>query len=257
MVLTGRTARARVGSSHDPPSVDGAEVGWWHQALGKGVADAAAERVDHVFFGMAVGRVVDPLAASALASVVLKGERSITSAPTGRLPASTRNTRAFFVAYTVLLLEFPDALFQPGEIRDGHHVGQDGPQRRQPDRLGFGALGERGDLLGCPGNTLRHPADGLIERPAANRLDLGPGLRLVRPALGRPLGYPVGARPLRAGFALRDRGGQLAFEARSFLSGHGAHWHARVTTHRASDWPDSRLSARGPGWPPPWMGKEW
>jgi hypothetical protein len=51
--------------------VDGAEVGRWHQALGKGVADAAAERVDHVFFGMAVGRVVDPLAAAALASVGL------------------------------------------------------------------------------------------------------------------------------------------------------------------------------------------
>ena len=207
--------------------MDGAEVGRWHQALGKAVADAAAERVDHVFFGMAVGRVVDPRAAAALASVGLQGvpqprapsqsERSINSAPSGRLPASTRNTRAFFMAYTVLLLEFPDALFQPGEVRDGHHVGQDGPQRRQPARLGFGAHGERSDLLGCPGNTQRHPADGLIEGPAANRLDLGPGFGLVGPALGRPLGYPVGARPLRARFALRDRGGKLAFEARSFL----------------------------------------
>ena len=28
--------------------MDGAEVGRWHQAIGKGVADAAAERVDHV-----------------------------------------------------------------------------------------------------------------------------------------------------------------------------------------------------------------
>ncbi len=50
---------------------------------------------------------------------------------------------------------------------------QDGPQRRQPDRLGFGGLGERGDLLGCPGNTLGHPADGPIEGVAADRLDLG------------------------------------------------------------------------------------
>ena len=50
--------------------MDGAEVGRWHQALGKGVADAAAERVDHVFFRMAVGRVVDPLAAAALAAYV-------------------------------------------------------------------------------------------------------------------------------------------------------------------------------------------
>jgi hypothetical protein len=27
-------------------------------------------------------------------------------------------------------------------------------------------------------------------------------------------------------------------------------------THRASDWPYSRLSTRGPGWPSPGMGKE-
>jgi hypothetical protein len=53
--------------------MDRLEVWAWHQALGEGVADAAAERVDHVFFGMAVGRVVDPLAAAALASVSLKG----------------------------------------------------------------------------------------------------------------------------------------------------------------------------------------
>jgi hypothetical protein len=53
--------------------MDSAEVGWWRQALGKGVADAAAERVDNVFFGMAIGRIVDPLAAAALASVGLKG----------------------------------------------------------------------------------------------------------------------------------------------------------------------------------------
>ena len=152
VVLTGRTARVRVGPSEGPSSVDRPEVGWCHQAFGKGVADAAAERVDHVFFGMAVGRVVDPRAASAMASVGLQsqGERPITSAPTERLPASTRNTRAFFVPNTVLLLEFGDALFQPGEISDGHHVGQHGPQRRQPYRLRPGFLGKFGDLVCGP-----------------------------------------------------------------------------------------------------------
>src|SRR5271166_1357951 len=53
--------------------MDRLEVWAWHQALGEGVADTAAERVDQVFFGMAVGRVVDPLAAAALATVGLEG----------------------------------------------------------------------------------------------------------------------------------------------------------------------------------------
>jgi hypothetical protein len=49
--------------------MDTAEVGFGHQAFGKGIANAAAERVDQVFFGMAVGREVDPLAAAALPAV--------------------------------------------------------------------------------------------------------------------------------------------------------------------------------------------
>ena len=53
--------------------MDRLEFGPWHQAVGEGVADAAAERVDHVIFGMAVGRVIDPFAAAALAAVRLEG----------------------------------------------------------------------------------------------------------------------------------------------------------------------------------------
>ncbi len=53
--------------------MDRLEVGPWHQAVGEGVADAAAERVDQVFFGMAVRRLVDPLAAAAPAAVRLEG----------------------------------------------------------------------------------------------------------------------------------------------------------------------------------------
>ncbi len=52
--------------------MDRLEVGPWHQAVGEGVADAAAERVDQVFFGMAVRRAVDPLAAAAPAAVRLE-----------------------------------------------------------------------------------------------------------------------------------------------------------------------------------------
>src|SRR5271157_4982809 len=53
--------------------MDRVEVGPCHQALGQGVADATAERVDQVFLGMAVGGVIDPLAAAALAAVRLEG----------------------------------------------------------------------------------------------------------------------------------------------------------------------------------------
>ena len=53
--------------------MDRVEVGARKQALGEGVADAATERVDPVFFRMAVGRVVDPLAAAALAAVRTEG----------------------------------------------------------------------------------------------------------------------------------------------------------------------------------------
>ena len=53
--------------------MDRVKAGPWRQALGEGIANAAAERVDHVFFGMAVGRVVDRFAAAALAAVRLEG----------------------------------------------------------------------------------------------------------------------------------------------------------------------------------------
>jgi hypothetical protein len=235
VVLTGSTARARAGSSQDPPSMDSAEVGRWHQALRKGVADAAAERVDHVFFGMTVGRVVDPLASPALASVSLKGvpqprapwveqrERSTTMAAAGRRRVSIRSSRVFFVPCTVLLLELRDAPFKPDEISDGHHVGQHGPQRRQPDRLRPGFLGKFGDLVGCPGSPMGHSADGLVEVAAAIRLNLGSDLRFAGPALSRPLGHAVGACPISTRFCRRQRGGELALEARSFFFRHGTH----------------------------------
>ncbi len=52
--------------------MDRAKLGFGHQAFGKGVANAAAECVDQVFFGMGVGRVIDPLAAAALPGVGLE-----------------------------------------------------------------------------------------------------------------------------------------------------------------------------------------
>ncbi len=140
-----------------------------------------------------------------------------------RTPAGLNPQHACFLqAVHGLAPRVGDALFQPGEVRDGHHVGQDRPQRRQPDRLGFGGFGERRDQPGCPGDTMRHLADGLIEGLAANRLDLGPGLGLVGPALGRPLGHAVGGCPLSTRFARRQRDGELALEARSFFFRHGA-----------------------------------
>ena len=88
-------------------------------------------------------------------------------------------------------------------------------------------LGELGDLVGCPGSALGHPADGPIEGAAAIRLDLGPDLGLAGPAVGRPLGHVVGARPLGDGFALRHRERRaLLLRLVRVFSGHGAHWHA-------------------------------
>ena len=60
-------------ASECPRGQDGAQFAVGDQAFGEGVANTAAERVDHVFFGMAIGRVVDPLAAAALAAVRLEG----------------------------------------------------------------------------------------------------------------------------------------------------------------------------------------
>ena len=71
--MEGRT-RASVGSSsQDTRSIDRLQLGPRHQARGERVANATAERVDQVFFRVAVGRVVDPLATSALTAVCLEG----------------------------------------------------------------------------------------------------------------------------------------------------------------------------------------
>ena len=49
------------------------EAGRWHQSIGKGVADAAASASIMSSSVWPASRVVDPLAAAALASVGLKG----------------------------------------------------------------------------------------------------------------------------------------------------------------------------------------
>jgi hypothetical protein len=56
--------------------MDAAQLTVGHGVLREGVASATAERVERVecvFFGMAVGRVVNPLTAAALAAVGLEG----------------------------------------------------------------------------------------------------------------------------------------------------------------------------------------
>jgi len=69
--LEGRRAEDnRYVSLHEPRSIDAGEVERGRGDFGQGVANAAAERVDQVFFGMAIGRLVDPLAAAALPAVV-------------------------------------------------------------------------------------------------------------------------------------------------------------------------------------------
>jgi hypothetical protein len=52
--------------------MDPREAGRERIAVGQCIANAAAERVHQVFFRMAIGREIDPLAAAALAAVVSK-----------------------------------------------------------------------------------------------------------------------------------------------------------------------------------------
>ena len=47
----------RAAASECPRGQDGAQVAVGDQAFGEGVANTAAERVDHVFLGMAIGGV--------------------------------------------------------------------------------------------------------------------------------------------------------------------------------------------------------
>jgi hypothetical protein len=60
-------------SPQHPRSMHRPETRFRPQAIGKCIAHAAAHRIDQVFFRMAVGRVVDPFAAAALAAVRLEG----------------------------------------------------------------------------------------------------------------------------------------------------------------------------------------
>ncbi len=78
--------------------MDLAEVKRGRDAPGQGVANAAAERVEQVFFRMAAA---------------------------GLRQALARQTRAFSPLME-LFLDLGDALFQHGELGDGHHVGKDG-----------------------------------------------------------------------------------------------------------------------------------
>ena len=55
---------------HYPGSMDPRQIRRQSNAPRQGIANTAAERVDHVFFRMAVGREVNPLAAPALPAVV-------------------------------------------------------------------------------------------------------------------------------------------------------------------------------------------
>ena len=140
------------------------------------------------------------------------------------------------VVISIAGLVVDHAEIQVGEPGDGCHVGKDRPQRPESDRLGFGEFGERGDLIGRPGGTLDHPADGPIEGAAAARLDRAADGGIVGPREGRPHGHFVLARPRGDEFALRDRDGELDFFAIGKLFGYrtGAGFSCRGGVVRAS-----------------------
>jgi hypothetical protein len=110
-----------------------------------------------------------------------------------------------------VVLNVGHAIFETSELGDSHHVGQNGSQRGQLDRLGCVTFAERDDALGGPSGTLGHQADGPIDGATANPLDGGSDPGLTRPPLGRPPGYTVFTGPLCGVIALGDRDGKLGF----------------------------------------------
>ena len=87
-----------------------------------------------------------------------------------------------------LLLKFGHAIFKFRELRDGHHVRNDRLERGQLDRFGDRTLCKGGDPLGRPVNTVRHVADGAIERTTATPFDPGLDLGIGGPAVRRGAG---------------------------------------------------------------------
>jgi hypothetical protein len=115
--------------------MDRAEIGFGHQAFGKGVANAAAERVDQVFFGMGVSREVDLLAAAALPAVSLEsGFQPHAPRVDQKFPASSREAGSGQVR---------SRKQEAGQVRIGR-LGSFTARRRQPLRPGTGTDSRRG-----------------------------------------------------------------------------------------------------------------
>ena len=130
------------------------------------------------------------------------------------------------MAYLVLLLELGNPLFQASEVRNGHHVGHDRPQRHQPDRLGFGVLASSSisSVTQVTRRDIRPTARSRDSRRIDSTSARVSGWLARRWAVRSPMRLALAHSAHDS--ALRDRGGKLALEACSFFSGHVAHWHA-------------------------------
>ena len=148
--------------------MDRLQLGPRHQARGERVANAAAERVDQVFFRVAVGRVVDPLAASALTAVCLEGVLQ------SRAPRVDQEVAAFQEQIQGLEPVQNQVARPAGDQPRAKHllvlgIGR-GPQRRssrrrrvEPHQIDLAATGKSiGQLLDGEGILAAHHVQGVV-----------------------------------------------------------------------------------------------
>ncbi len=125
-----------------------------------------------------------------------------------------------------LLLNRAHAALQDCELGRGNRTGKDRPKRAEPDRLGSGTFGERGDLARRPVGSAGHPAKCAIPSAPAAGLGGGQDIGLAGPPVGRALRHLVIARPQGHASALRDRESELDLRLLAEFSRHGVGWHA-------------------------------
>src|SRR5207248_5691728 len=130
-----------------------------------------------------------------------QGRRSPTAAPRAPSRTSSRARRSIArngdASICDLLFELGEPLFHGGEpVGEGpghEQVLTDGARGGEPDRLGPGTFGQRGDDVAGPGGAAHIAADGAVEGPAADQLDQAEDLVIARPAVGGALGDVVRA----------------------------------------------------------------
>jgi hypothetical protein len=132
------------------------------------------------------------------------------------------------------VLDHGHAALEDWELGHGNRTRKDRPERAEPDRLGSGRFGERGELIRRPVGSPGHPAKRANADAPAAELGGGPDSRLAGPAVRCAPGDVIVARPQGHGSALRNRKGERDLPLLAEFFGHGVDWHAASEgSHRA------------------------